>query len=131
MLSIFYSLLRSLRAWFRSKAKVQLEIISLRHQLAVTYRQNPKPRLTAVDRCLWVWFSRNLSDWRSVLLIVKPDNIRVETQPNPEKMKTPKDMCLKLREQAEFSEGLSVLSQNCSGVIYRPALFVLGFPVWF
>jgi hypothetical protein len=114
MFPIFYSLLFSLRVWFRSKVKLQLEIISLHHQLAITQRQNPKPRLTAADRCLWVWLSRNFANWRSVLLIVKPDNIRVETQPNPEKMKTPKDMCLKLREQAEFSEGLSVLSQNCS-----------------
>ena len=50
MFPIFYSLLFSLRVWFRSKVKLQLEIISLRHQLAVTHRQNPKPRLTAADR---------------------------------------------------------------------------------
>ena len=75
MLLIFNSLLWSLRVWFRGKAKIQLEIISLRHQLAVTHRQNPKPKLTAADRCLWVWLSRNLADWRSVLLIVKPDTV--------------------------------------------------------
>jgi hypothetical protein len=50
MFPIFYSLLFSLRVWFRSKVKLQLEIISLRHQLAITHRQNPKPRLTAADR---------------------------------------------------------------------------------
>jgi hypothetical protein len=72
MFPIFYSLLFSLRVWFRSKVKLQLEIISLRHQLAITQRQNPKPRLTAADRCLWVWLSRNFANWRSVLLIVKP-----------------------------------------------------------
>jgi putative transposase len=75
MFPIFYSLLGSLRVWFRGKAKIQLEIISLRHQLAVTHRQNPKPKLTAADRCLWVWLSRNFADRRSVLLIVKPDTV--------------------------------------------------------
>jgi len=75
MFPIFYSLLFSLRGWFRSKVKLQLEIISLRHQLAITHRQNPKPRLTAADRCLWVWLSRNFANWRSVLLIFKPDTV--------------------------------------------------------
>jgi hypothetical protein len=46
MLSIFNSLLWSLHVWFRGKAKIQLEIIALHHQLAITHRQNPKPKLT-------------------------------------------------------------------------------------
>jgi len=75
MFPIIYSLLRSLRIWFRSKAEVQLEIISLRHQLAVMHRKIPKPRLTVADRFLWVWLSGNFADWRSVLLIVKPDTV--------------------------------------------------------
>jgi hypothetical protein len=75
MFSIFYSLLRSLRVWFRSKARVQLEIISLGHQLAVLHRKNPKPMLTAADRFLWVWLSRTFANWRSVLLIVKPETV--------------------------------------------------------
>jgi hypothetical protein len=75
MFSIFYSLLRSLRVWFRSKARVQLEIISLGHQLAVLHRKNPKPMLTAADRFLWVWLSRTFANWRSVLLIFKPETV--------------------------------------------------------
>ena len=73
MLPIFHSVLCSFRVWFRNHAKVQLEVIALRHQLVVIYRQNPKPKLRTADRCLWVWLSRIWSDWRSTLLIVKPE----------------------------------------------------------
>lgn len=75
MLPIFHSVLCSFRVWFRNHAKVQLEVIALRHQLVVIYRQNPKPKLRTADRCLWVWLSRIWSDWRSTLLIVKPETV--------------------------------------------------------
>ena len=75
MFVIFCSLLLSARVWFRSDATLQLEIAALRHQLAVTYRQHPKPRLTRTDRCFWVWLSQTWVGWRSALLIVKPDTV--------------------------------------------------------
>jgi len=37
MSSFFYSLSWSIRIWFRGKARVQLEIISMSHQLAVIH----------------------------------------------------------------------------------------------
>jgi len=38
MLEILISLFGSLDVWFRSNAKVQLQIVALRHQLAVSHR---------------------------------------------------------------------------------------------
>jgi hypothetical protein len=52
-----------------------LEIVALRHQLAVMHRQHSKPKLIVADRCFWVWLSRTWDGWRSTLLIVKPETV--------------------------------------------------------
>jgi hypothetical protein len=75
MLEILISLFQSLEVWFRSNAKVQLQIIALRHQLAVSHRQHPKPAISKADRFFWAWLSRFWPDWRSALLIVKPATV--------------------------------------------------------
>src|SRR5499427_5485417 len=69
-------LLNSLLMGLRSQAAMQAEIIALRHQLTVLQRNQPK-RLVVnrADRCLWVWLSRLWSDWRSSLIIVKPETV--------------------------------------------------------
>jgi hypothetical protein len=56
---------------FRSRATLQLEILALRHQLTVLNRSVKRPKLTTVDRLLWVWLCRVWPDWRSALVIVK------------------------------------------------------------
>ncbi len=51
-------LLTSAWDWFRSRFAMQLELIALRHQVAV-YKQNiSQPKLQPSDRWLWVWLSR-------------------------------------------------------------------------
>ena len=74
LISIF---LNSLVLVFRSRAALQTEIIALRHQLTVLQRTPKSKRLllNPGDRCLWVWLSRVWSDWRSALLIVKPETV--------------------------------------------------------
>jgi len=59
----------------KSRAALQLENIALRHQLGVVQRAAKKRRLhlNASDRCLWGWLSHVWPDWRSALVIVKPD----------------------------------------------------------
>ena len=43
----------------RGRAALELEVIALRHQLAVLRRQRPgRARLFAIDRLLWVWLYR-------------------------------------------------------------------------
>lgn len=76
MLSILRSLLLTLRDCFRGRATLQAEILALRHQLVVLQRSNPhRLRLNPCDRIFWVWLSRLWADWRSALLIVKPETV--------------------------------------------------------
>src|SRR5437879_6940798 len=71
------TLLLSLRDCFRARAFRQAEILALRHQLLVLQRSNHghKLRLGWADRVLWVWLSRLWNDWRSALLLVKPETL--------------------------------------------------------
>src|SRR5258708_2357166 len=71
------TLLFSLRDCFRARAGLQAEILALRHQLLVLQRSSRphKLRLGCADRVLWVWLSRLWNDWRSALLIVKPETV--------------------------------------------------------
>ena len=60
----------------RSRASLHLEIIALRHQLAVVHRsKRPRLRFTSTDRVLWAWLSRTWRGWRSALHIVKPETV--------------------------------------------------------
>ena len=74
--SVVFSLLPSLRFMIRSRVSLHLEIIALRHQLAVVNRSRcPRLRLTPVDRTLWAWLSRSWCGWRSAIHIVKPETV--------------------------------------------------------
>jgi len=60
----------------RTRASMHLEILALRHQLAVLQRRTTKrPRLRTADRLLWVMLSRVWGQWRSALIIVKPETV--------------------------------------------------------
>lgn len=75
MLAILYSALLVIRDSLRRRAALEAEILALRHQLLVLQRShgNHHLKLSASDRVLWVWLSRIWADWRSALLIVKPE----------------------------------------------------------
>ena len=76
MASVVVSLLHSLRFLVRSRASLHLEIIALRHQLAVVNRsRRPRVRFATVDRMLWAWLSRSWHGWRSAVHIVKPETV--------------------------------------------------------
>ena len=76
MTSVVVSLVHSLRFMVRSRAALHLEIIALRHQLAVVHRsRRPRLRFTAADRILWAWLSQIWHGWRSSVDIVKPGTI--------------------------------------------------------
>jgi len=62
-------------ATFKSRAALQLENLALRHQLGVLQRSVKRPKLAAADRLLWVWLSQAWGDWRSALVIVKPETV--------------------------------------------------------
>jgi putative transposase len=68
--------LATLSSTFRSRSALQLENLALRHQIGVLQRSTKRrPRLTPVDRLVWVWLSRVWNGWRSTLAIVKPETV--------------------------------------------------------
>jgi len=57
-----------------------LENLALRSQLALFEQQvltgkQPKPQPTPAFRRLWVWLSKHWSEWRTALMLVKPDTV--------------------------------------------------------
>jgi putative transposase len=76
MLISLTTLLAILSSLFRARAALQLENLALRHQIGVLQRSAAKrPKLTPVDRLLWICLSRLWRDWRSALAIVKPETV--------------------------------------------------------
>ena len=68
-------LLAAAAALLKTRAALQLENIALRHQIGVLQRSVKRPRLKPSDRALWVWLSFLWKEWRSALVIVKPDTV--------------------------------------------------------
>jgi len=64
-----------LAASLRSRAALQIEILALRHQLNVLQRSVKRPRLSAIDRWLWVRLSRNWLGWRTAFKLLKPTTV--------------------------------------------------------
>ena len=77
IMSVFLSLLLTLRSCGRSRFALQLEVLALRHQLQILSRpgRSQRRRLSQADRWLWVWLSRVWYDWRANLVIVKPETV--------------------------------------------------------
>jgi hypothetical protein len=76
MVSFLGLFLHVLVSPFRSRASLEAEIVFLRHQLNVLRRQAPtRPRLTTVDRLIFVWLYRLFPAVLSAGTIIKPDTI--------------------------------------------------------
>src|SRR5215475_2322557 len=74
-LSILYWLTVASLTTFKTRAALQVENLALRHQLAVLRRSVKRPKLTSADRLLWAWLCEVWRDWRSFLVIVKPETV--------------------------------------------------------
>jgi putative transposase len=76
MLTVLYPFLSTMFSVFRSRAALQVENLALRHQIGVLRRSAKKrPRLTVADRVFWAWLSKTWADWKSALVIVKPETV--------------------------------------------------------
>jgi putative transposase len=76
MRPVLLSLLMTVRDATHSRARLQLELLALRHQLQVLQRTRPRRLpLTVPDRWLWVSLSRVWTDWRTALVIVRPETV--------------------------------------------------------
>jgi putative transposase len=68
-------LLHMILAGLKTRHGLAMENLALRHQIQVLQRPGKRPRLTSVDRGLWVFLSRIWHDWRDGLFVVKPDTV--------------------------------------------------------
>jgi putative transposase len=75
-LGMLTELVVALSSVFKTRAALQLENLALRHQLGVLHRSVKKPKVTLFDRLLWAWLCGVWADWRSALIVVKPDATR-------------------------------------------------------
>jgi len=55
---ILRALLGLLIGTFRSRMSLQLEIVALRHQLALYQRSSRRPWIHPSDRIFWTWLAR-------------------------------------------------------------------------
>ena len=72
VLSTFYQLIRNL---FVRRLVLVTENLALRQQLLVLQRSTNRPRLRNRDRLVWIALSQLWQDWRSILVIVKPETV--------------------------------------------------------
>ena len=74
-MSIFRIILLLFRALLRGRSRLALENLALRQQLAILHRKAPRPRLRRADRAFWVSLARVWHQWRSALILVKPETV--------------------------------------------------------
>ena len=70
-----YALLQFMTTVIRSRLSLQLEIVALRHQLAVYQRTTKRPQTGSGERILWSWLSRYWPGWRDALIIVQTGTV--------------------------------------------------------
>jgi putative transposase len=75
VLNLLRALVLAAFAFARTRRQLAIEILALRHQLGVLKRSVKRPRLSNVDRGLWVLLSRQWSGWKQALIVVKPATV--------------------------------------------------------
>ena len=76
MIAFLSLFLHVLIAPFKTQARLEAEIVLLRHQLNVLRRHVPvKPRLAIADRVLFVWLYRLFPSVLNAVTIIQPETI--------------------------------------------------------
>ncbi len=63
------------RAFFTRRVNLTMENLALRQQLVIINRRAARPRLRNRDRLFWVAISKLWPNWRTALLIVRPETV--------------------------------------------------------
>ena len=74
-MALFPLLFSLARSFFAPRLELIAEILALRQQLAILNRTTKRPSLRFQDRLFWTTLLRFWRDWRSPLLIVKPETV--------------------------------------------------------
>jgi hypothetical protein len=69
MFDLFRLWLGAVLRLFRTRRSLMLENLALRQQLAVFKRQQPRPRLGAIDKLFWVVARRFWAHWEKALFM--------------------------------------------------------------
>ena len=69
------SLLSFCLGFFKSRTRLQLEIVYLRKQLEILTRTSPRPQFRPSDRFFFSVLTSIFSSWKSTLLIIKPETV--------------------------------------------------------
>ena len=105
------SMFTFLRVCFSGRAALLAENLALRQQLSVLGRAS-RPRLHVRDRCFWIVLSQFFADWRSWLVLVKPETVihwhrqgfrlfwRRKTRSKPGRPALPRDVQILIRRVA-------------------------------
>ncbi len=75
MLKSTFLFFRGIVNLFKSRQQLSLENLFLRQQLMVLKRNHKRPRFQNSDRVLFAWILRIYPQWKSALLIVKPETV--------------------------------------------------------
>ena len=75
MRAVVVAVVGSVACVVRSRWALQMEVLALRHQLAVYQRAARRPHLRPADRILWAWLSRAWAGWREALVFVQPHTV--------------------------------------------------------
>ena len=76
MKTFLLRLFHTMASTLRERVHLALEVMALRHQLAVLARSGKRPHFSPVDRCFWVLLSTMWARWTVALAIVQADTVR-------------------------------------------------------
>src|SRR3989442_16013870 len=75
MLNAILSLFRMILLILGGYEQIALENLALREQLAIFQRSVRHPKIRLMDRVFWVCLRKVWRDWKSVLVIVRPETV--------------------------------------------------------
>ncbi len=74
-MGVLQALAMFLRVWLVPRVELVAENLALRQQVAVLKHSTKRPKLRPRDRVFWTLLMRIWPDWRSVLIMVKPETV--------------------------------------------------------
>lgn len=75
MMPIVHAFFAFVGSFVRSRMALQVEIVALRHQLALYHALVRRPRIRPGDRVFWARLARYGDRWREVLVVVQPATV--------------------------------------------------------